>query len=568
MSPVEWGVHQMVDFEVAFQGPPRDDEVGRCLKPLPLDLTLRTLGLLGAILHNSRQALSKDLQLNFLDQLQSRLPYFRRARRALVRETSAVFLHPEQIAVLNKFAILHCAGSSVPSNWHDLFLRALLAYNYFLGRELHPEGDANPLRMGDERRATFLKAELHGLFHQHERVQNLIYRYSEFLSLTESETARSSANYLAVKAQFAELMGMPFEEYLAAIYALLGYFSQIRRVGAEPFLEYKAYIRTLPHSGAFERWIQMHSQTIEQFQADLRDDQADLFSGPSVLAFLKRPLLRLSDTVLHCPYIGNIENEFGSGLYFKLWEAYTRLGGGERFPRLFSEFFECHIVRTVERISQIAGLKYSAEKRFKGGKKSTDVVIFERPRVIFVEVVATRINYPRGVADFNIEIIKRDLKNMVIDKAKELHDNILAFRNGEFCFEGHDRHHYAKVYPVIVTSYRLPGLLAVPEYIREQLRHAGYLQDTYPLQILDVESFEGLENPLPDGAGLADLLTRKLEDARPADESFVNYLPYHEPIVKLQVSDYLKSSYHKTYLSMLEGLEQWGMDTAGLRSIG
>jgi hypothetical protein len=555
------GIFGLVDSSIAFRRAGTHQELREQLQPLPRIGTLQLLSIIGAMLHNNRNTTNKATQLNFLKEFSSYLPYHRRIVTELERAPDSVLIHEELLAVMHKFVALYSTGGSWPRQYQANIVQAMLACNYLLGHENTPD----KVTESDD----FVRLELRALFHQNEGVLSLVHRYSEFVEWTGSDEAKRLADiYLPVKDDFENLIGMTYESYVTCAFAVLAHFMRIKSIAdaSIALLNIDSFLSTLQSPETLRRWILENSRSFDDFRAAVSGAEEHKYAGVHLLPLLKRPLILIGDKLICCPYIGFLENMMGAGLYFKLDHAYKDRGKGQQFPDLFARFFEKYVVGIVERISQASGLRFEAERKWaiSGGpksNKSTDVVLVEPSSMVWMEVVATRINYAKTLSEFNQDSVNRDFKNIIFKKARQLHDNIEAFRRKDLKFDGLDPADYPRIYPVIVTVHPIPHFIGVTGVIEAHLKSEKHLQDTKQLQIIDIESIEKLEVPLSEGLHLSDLLEEKLKQPGTAAQTMRNYKHYVNKSWQRNYSKYMLDRWSETAEKFESNLRAWGLPT-------
>jgi hypothetical protein len=126
-------------------------------------------------------------------------------------------------------------------------------------------------------------------------------------------------------------------------------------------------------------------------------------------------------------------NALGDGTYFTLFDGY-RGANREKFSRFYSEFFEDYIRKLIDDAyakrqdaSVTRSFKY---RRNRQQVESSDILITENDDVIFVEIVAKRLNFIGSVLRLDLGSIESDIRRGILCKAKQLHDNITDYKAG------------------------------------------------------------------------------------------------------------------------------------------
>jgi hypothetical protein len=223
-------------------------------------------------------------------------------------------------------------------------------------------------------------------------------------------------------------------------------------------------------------------------------------------------------------------NKFWNGFYFTLFDYYrTRPKPGERqlhlqFAEFWSECFEDYI---YERLREgYAGrpdvIVYPEQMTAKG--LSTDVVVAENGDIMFVEVVAKRLNLQKSVVGLDDAAIEEDLRAGIALKIEQLSRNIVEFRNGNL-FPDIDRRDGYRVFPLIVMPTEWPRIYVLGWFVPALRAQTAWLEGCEPLELLDVAEVERLEAIAAAGNSITALLHRKSRlGAHNRLQSLHNYL--------------------------------------------
>lgn len=555
------GIYSLIDTKIALGWDSSPEELKEHLEPLPLTTAFAIFGSVGAMLHNNRNTSRRETQLGFLREFETRLPYNRRIVQELQRFPSSILVHEEQMAALHKFAVLHCKGETLPNNLSEHVVKAMLAYNYLLGEENAPSAVATP----DD----FVKLELRSLFHQNEGVLGLIHRHTSFIEWTKTPDAAKRDSFLPVSVDFERLIGMTYDEYVTSCFAVLAHFMTIRsaREASRSIINLSAFTSGMKYSDTLVRWVMDNSITLDDFRIAVLAGGSE-YAGVHLLPLLKRPLVLLDRNTIVCPYLGFLENLLGAGLFFKLDHAYKSEGRGEQFARLFSHFFEGYAVSIVDRVAKKSGLHYEVEKRFGSvgqskSDKSTDLVLFEKPNAVWIEVVATRVNYVRTLANFEEDSVNRDFRNIILKKAEQIDKNIKAFRRGLLRYDGIDAADFTNCFPVVLVIHPIPHFVGITALISKAIEEGGLLRDCVQLQIIDIETLESLEVAMAKGLLLSALLTEKLREPGKAAMTMRNYKHYFRRDLGERYSEHVLSMWQDTWNGMVRALRSWGFEMSG-----
>jgi hypothetical protein len=136
--------------------------------------------------------------------------------------------------------------------------------------------------------------------------------------------------------------------------------------------------------------------------------------------------------------------------------------------------------------------------------------VFEGDDVIFIEVVAKRVNMIGAVLELDDDAIEDVLEKGVAKKLRQLHTNIVAYRAGEI-FADRERPAGQRLFAMIVTPVPYPHSYLMMEYIPRLIAEERLLPDIAAIVMADivmadVEEIELLEDGVPLGLRLGKLL--------------------------------------------------------------
>jgi hypothetical protein len=179
----------------------------------------------------------------------------------------------------------------------------------------------------------------------------------------------------------------------------------------------------------------------------------------------------------------------GDGTYFTLFDGYTG-ANRERFSRFYSEFFEDYIGKLIEDAyakrqdaSVTRSFKY---RRNRQQVESSDILITESNDVIFVEIVAKRLNFIGSVLRLDLGSIESDIRRGILGKAKQLHDNITDYKAGVL-LPDNPRPKNQRLFPVIVSPKDWPRIQILTTFWPDEQAQKKLLLDAEPLEILDAD---------------------------------------------------------------------------------
>lgn len=233
---------------------------------------------------------------------------------------------------------------------------------------------------------------------------------------------------------------------------------------------------------------------------------------------------------LTAPHRGFFENALGGGIFFTLLDGYNAAGErekGKKFTRFFGEFFELHVLETARAFASRSGTRCFGEIVY-NGDKSTDVVLFEGERAVFLDVVASRFNLLTSIVSQQAESIEKDIEKIVIANAVQMDRCIRDFRSGRLKYDGVDQKRIRKIFPVVVVVQPMSMSYGMNTLIDRQLKARGLLQTSCPLEVMEVGTFESFEPVLGRELKLSTFFNRKMKAPGAARMSIKSYLYYRE----------------------------------------
>lgn len=284
------------------------------------------------------------------------------------------------------------------------------------------------------------------------------------------------------------------------------------------------------------QWIASNSVGIESLRDEWKLEPSLSFAAAGPL--WRKPVVQVEPDLLLAPMPSLVENVMGDGTYFTLMDGYREAAGSsqldpkeavERFTRFYGEFFEDHVAGILECAYEgRTNVRFSREVEY-DRVKSSDVIVAEGDNIIFVEIVAKRMNLRESVLRLNPVAIAKDIQAAILDKAAQLDRNIRDFRSGKLLpdFPRSEGQHF---FPVIVAPRDLPRINAITTWLQDAGQKKGLLADAEPLELLDLGEIEQLERSLHEGLSLSALLDRK-NGSTPHNRmmSLHNYLIHVEP---------------------------------------
>jgi hypothetical protein len=569
--PRELGV--LVNHKTVFNTRATGEKLRLALSAVPLDRALMIFGGMSVLAYNFKGSSFYDFQKGVVNELGAALPYATQLIAQL--KPPGVFVSLEQLAVLQKIAILYCApeGSSMPLDFGDRILRAMLLYNSLRGLE--------DIDMDDKQKA-FLTVELRNMFTIREDVAVNIDLYGSFFEWAESDRGRRSKHFMPVNEEFEQFFGLTYIEYAAAAMAFYSYYLSLRNAAEfpvrSPFLNMDSFISPLSSQTPIRRWLMLNAMSVADAKAAFAKDTDAFYSGLSLHCFRARPMVYVSANIAYVPHLPFLDNRLGSGLYFTMLDAYNWAYPNEKrsnlFTSYFADYFEQRCVSVMREAHPSPNMVFG-EQQYKVGKQeknSTDLVIIEGNSAVFIDVSTTRLNLESTLIGLDDSSINRDIEK-VVDNAKQMTGRIKDFKAGYLVYESNgcrvDPSKIEKIYPVALTIAPIPRLLAFNNRIFARLREKGYLQDCEQLETYSAEDFDLLLRLIRAGCLVSDVLDRKLnrETQWIRMSSLKNYLMIHDDDLRQRANSKPWPGLGEWLAKVMDTLRSWGLpakDSTGI----
>ena len=296
--------------------------------------------------------------------------------------------------------------------------------------------------------------------------------------------------------------------------AVFGYARRSVAKTFDPIVNVQTWFQTLKDrtflDGFIERFSIPSAELVDHWNRDPTASLSLAALGPP----WNRPLIRLDDVHVVAPLPPLIDNANGEGMYYSVFDRYDDATKGT-FSQCFGYFLQDYVRGVFD--AAYAGVPDCAvdgdvEYGKGGGRRTSDTVIFEGDDVIFVEVVAKRVNLKGAVLELDEESIRSVLKAGVRKKLKQLDTNVRAFLEGR-TFADRPRPAGQRIFAVIVTPVPYPHLYVTTAYIPAVLAEEGWLKDVKSIEIADVEEIEILEDSVPGGFRFGAFLAEKAATA-------------------------------------------------------
>ncbi len=553
---------------LVFDRPASHDELASLLSSFPRNDLLVVLSNLNRFVDQFALVADAELQIPLIAKLGGSSDIAARIARTFIEHPGSVFIFPEQLSSLCKFAIRYAAADKWPTDTNDSLLRAMLAYNYLHRKETEPRHGAT----ADELLLDLVKLEIGSIPNQDDRLQNVMVRYEQFFEWSRSDAGRASQNYCDLDADFLRLAGMTVDEYTTAIFCVLALmepsptFDQLN-VGNCPIslarlrggLQVPVYVT---------RWIETHSRSADELKLEYSKETPPRYAVAGLHGLINKPLIQLDGDRFVAPSRSFFENALGSAIFFALLDGYNaenQKEKGKQFTRFFGEFFELYALATSRAFAARSNSRCFGDFLY-NGDKSTDVVLFEGDRAVFIEVVATRFNLLSSVVSLDPKSIEKDLQRIVIDKAVQLDRCVTDFRSEKLKYDGINQRRIRKIFPIVLVVQSMSMSYGVRMLIEKLLKEKGLLQMTCPLEVMEIGTFESLEPALGRGLKLSTLLNGKMKHALGRRVSLKNYIFHYQPELHATMARQRKNSImahrHAAWFERASALvKSWGISS-------
>jgi hypothetical protein len=433
----------------------------------------------------------------------------------------------ESLLALLRVCLMERAASDTQVSDREFqggFHRALLMANELVFNELNPPVVTNTA-------SDLLPTELRSILSRIPDINDLVERTFSLFAWNATQRSTKHAEHLPLSDDFKNFTGQTPENYMASIYVMLSrcaaistwdQFSQLG-VAFKP----TAWLQTLGISKMDEplTWIERHTVELEAVCTDWKKTTSLSFAGAGPL--WNKPLVHGDDDLHFIPSPFFLANMFGDGAYFELFDGYGN--ENEKFSTLFGHFFQDYVEdRFRAGYKGRDNVEIWCDIPYPGGQ-STDVIVNEAGDILFIEVVAKRMQLLGSILHLDEESIAKDLLRGVLIKIKQLHANIAAF-NKKTLLPDVSRPTGQRIFPILVSPNEWPRIHLLKNVLTQE-PFASFLPDCEPLEFLDAGEVEDLEGRLQAGLSLSHLLDRKNRGPSPQHRvwSMHNYLTLAEP---------------------------------------
>jgi hypothetical protein len=312
-------------------------------------------------------------------------------------DDSRVLFTEESLLSVLRLAIVASGVTALDSRtFRDKFLRAVLMANELIHAEIEPlERTGTPQDL--------LASELRSRTTTLENPHVLLARTAAFFEWARSLKATISTNHLPAEDDLKAFTGLTPPEYAAGAYSLLSRSAVIR----EPaninrngiFFTFDRWLAGVKDRRVPEQWVRSSSLPIATARSDWKAEPSLSFAAAGKL--WTHPVVQ-DGNEFFVPSPKLVANAMGDGTYFTLLDGYSG-GDKDKFTRFYSEFFEDYIANVFEdgysARQDATTTRAITYERIGKPVESSDLIITEGNDVIFVEVVAKRLNLVNSCYD-------------------------------------------------------------------------------------------------------------------------------------------------------------------------
>lgn len=359
-----------------------------------------------------------------------------------------------------------------------------------------------------------------GAYHSTEPLLEAIARYfALFVQIGQGDELRHHPDYVPITEWFSEdYGGLSIERQFAAAIAILGVSNVIDDdvpINARADLDRNFISRIALQLGVDVSALEdvlvgdrdWYRDAFER--AALKPDHARWNTAP----FEQRPVLRRSSGDLLVTSPRALVSWMTDGFYFRALDAARRRGMASRFLRFSGALVERYAVELVTEAQQNAtraGVGRVVGDSEQNGRRTPDIAIDYGPDLVLMEVVAKRLTFGSRVTGDAEQVVK-DLRAMLVKKARQLSDRVDDLVAGRLSIPGTDMHSVQRIWPVLVFP---GGLLQTPmlwDFLLEALEGGLQQARMQKLTLLDLSDLESMAGLIEQGFDPVWLLRRKTE---------------------------------------------------------
>lgn len=373
-----------------------------------------------------------------------------------------------------------------------------------------------------------------------------------FTKLAVRADLRRSPNFVDLDTRVRSVTGLSVLDYFAVgLSVVLWFFSGANRRELTDNRQLRAATffsqsKLDPAVGA--RFLEglTHTYPSAKTAFEKRSTGGRLFSYDFV-PFMLRPLFQILEGVTVPVSLAFLESRVTNGVYWLIFDSMPS-AERERLSAFYGQVLEAYVrdvlVRTLPDGGDLSQRVFGefTYRTGKGEQKTTDVVALYPGAAIFFEVTATRLRMEDTLLSGDPAAVEADLENIIIRKARQLHDRIADFRAGRYSFGGATANEVKQILPVVVTGASLPIWTVTMKVVNRSLQANGWLQGPgiEPLRIIGVDELEMIEPLVARGENLLAILQKHAADPELRNVSLHNYLTTR---YKVQVNETLRAAF-------------------------
>jgi hypothetical protein len=447
--------------------------------------------------------------------------------RALRHDQKAVIFTRECMLAVFRLALVEMSEGDANADLSDAFTRACLSVNTLLSDEITPgevHSDARDL----------LASELRSIVAQPPNIFQEIGRTDAFVQWLATSDAMASKQRMPVLEDFTRFTDLTPDEYIGAAWTTMGRcaaltnWDKVDQDGVAFTLD--TWLSDVGDQRCMRAFFEANAVELTTAQEIWRNESSLSYAAAKPLWMT--PIVKAEDDLFCVPAPGLLINKMGDGIYFTMFDGYREESEPEenlhlRFSQFWSEFFEDYVYERFRDGFVKRPDVFVFPEQIEDGDASTDVIIVENGDVMFIEVVAKRLNLLRSVVGLDDVTIEKDLNDGIRHKMCQLNRNIKLFRDRKLLRDVPRKEGF-RVFPIIASPSEWPRAYTLMHFVPQVLNETGWLKDCEPLELLDVAEVERLEGLAGDGHSVTQLLWRKHTYAHDRIQSLHNYITTRE----------------------------------------
>jgi hypothetical protein len=559
---------KLITYDELFGSIPTDSEAVKVIARLPRAFTLRALSSL--VVLTGRLVVSQGVQLKLLSMTATEPAEFVSAARALLQsDDKRVFFYEESVAAAS--ALVCKYGLDSPADKLDLldFFKLLALTNSLLGEAA--KESVGPA-VGDLlKREHLMVGEVRSLFSGTVDFIQPVWRYSQFVEWQPTPRAPHLPHPLPE--EFERAIGMPFGQYATVMMAVSAHALQVVNPPLPQVLSLLSLVKaqwfaTVQDQAAVDGFIRLNSTTPEKVAVAIGDGTLTSQAVNWRSAFLKAPLLEITTGEYCYTFFPALPETLGRAFFSRLLQHYNKVYGkhtGDAFLDYYGRFLEDYVFKLLSKSIKkpVVGDDEAFATKDTSDNRIVDAVIIETPDITFVEVTAKRFNLTKTIIGGSIESLECDLRQMVVEKAKQLQASMQLFNDGKLFMVPVEPSLIKREHTVLVLQ-EFPQFAAVRRRAIELARDAGVTLEN--LQFVTVEELEMIESSLRKSYRFADIMRRKSRKPDEAEMSLRNWIITRSPNLGRRKPGDLIERHREWFEERLAQLQAWGFGTAPLTS--